>query len=97
MSGRFYLLAWPQPLEFLWPSPNLFCSFAIAKVSILLSICMTSWFLVLTKQAGKGAHLFLCSLLVCLGLDINFFPSQTIASLRPFASWGYVGIMSTCR
>ena len=29
--------------KFLWPSPNLFCSFAVAKVSILLSIWMASW------------------------------------------------------
>ena len=32
--------------------------------------------LVHSKQAGKRAHLFLCSLLVCLGLHINFSKSD---------------------
>ena len=38
ISGRFHLLSWPQPLGFSKPSLNLACSFAIARVSILLSI-----------------------------------------------------------
>ena len=42
ISRRFCLLGWPQPLGFLQPSPNLFCSFAITSVSILLSIWMTT-------------------------------------------------------
>ena len=42
--------------------------------------------LVCSKQAGKRAHLFLCSLLVCLGLHINFSksdlcPTQTFCFL----------------
>ena len=32
--------------------------------------------LVCSKWAGKGAHSFLCSLLVCLGLHINFSKSD---------------------
>ena len=32
--------------------------------------------LVLSKQAGKRAHLFLCSLLVCFGSHINFSKSE---------------------
>ena len=44
ISGRFYLLGWPHPLAFSQPSLNSFDSFAIARVSILLSIWMTSWF-----------------------------------------------------
>ena len=32
--------------------------------------------LVCSKWAGKRAHLFLCSLLVCLGLHINFSKSD---------------------
>ena len=43
ISGSFYLLGLPQPLGFLLPSPNLFCSFAITRVCIFLSIWMTSW------------------------------------------------------
>ena len=43
ISGRSYLLGLLHPLGFLCPSPNLFCSFAITKVHVLLSIWMTSW------------------------------------------------------
>ena len=38
ITGRFYLLGWLQPLGFSQPSLNLSCSFANARVSILLSI-----------------------------------------------------------
>ena len=51
--------------------------------------------LVCSKWVGKRACLFLCSLLVCLGLHINF-PSWTFASLSPLLFWGCVGILSTC-
>ena len=37
--------------------------------------------LVCFKQAGKGAHSFLCSLLVCLGLHINFAKSDLCLTL----------------
>ena len=48
---------------------------------ILVPIC--------SKWVGKRAHLFLCSLLVCLGLHINFSKSdlhlsQTFCSLGTF-------------
>ena len=76
INGRFSLLGLPQPPGFLHPSQNLFCSFAIPKVCILLSIWLTSWSLFASKQAGKRAYLFLCSLLVCLGLHINFSKSD---------------------
>ena len=52
--------------------------------------------LVCSKQAGKRACLFLHSLLVCLGLHINF-PSQTFTSLSPLLFWGCVGILSACQ
>ena len=38
ISGRFYTLGWPQPLGFSQSSVNLFCSFAVTRVSVLLSI-----------------------------------------------------------
>ena len=76
ISGRFYLLVWPQPLGFSQASLNLSCPFAIARVSILLSICLTNLVLVQSKWAGKRAHSFLCSLLVCLTLHINFSKSN---------------------
>ena len=51
ISGRFLLLGWPQPLGFSPPELNLFCSFAITRVSVLLSIWMTSWsWLILSRQ-----------------------------------------------
>ena len=35
ISRKFYLLGWPQPLGFSWPSLNLSCFFAITRVSVL--------------------------------------------------------------
>ena len=43
ISGRFYHLGWPQLHGFSQPSLDLFCSSAIRRVSILLSVWMTSW------------------------------------------------------
>ena len=59
ISGRFYLLGWPQPLGYLQPSLNPSCSFAIAKVSILLSIWMTSWcWFALSGQVRRLTHFY---------------------------------------
>ena len=43
--------------------------------------------LVHSKQVGKRAHFFLCSLLVCLGLHINFSKSDLCLS-QTFTFWG---------
>ena len=52
--------------------------------------------LVCSKQAGKRAHLFLCSLLVHLGLHINCSKLDLhLSQSLPF--WGCVGILSTCQ
>ena len=88
ISGGFYLLDLPQPLGFSHPSLNPFYSFAITKVCILSSIWMISWSLVRSKRAGKRARLFLCSLLVCLGLHINFSKSD----LRLSQSFTFLGL-----
>ena len=95
ISGRFYLFGWPQPLRFSQPSLNIFCSFAILRVSVLLSIWMTSWsWFALSRQVSGLAHFCVP---YWFGLaDILIFPSQTFASHRPFVSWGYVGILSIC-
>ena len=92
ISGRCYLLGWPQPLEFLLPSLNLSCSFAIARVSVLLFIWMRScsWFF-LSGQVKGLAHF--C---VHYYLGLDYIPSLIFTSLRFFVSWGYVGILSTC-
>ena len=96
ISGRFYLLGWPQPLSFSKPSLNLFCSFAIASVSVLLSIWITSWsWFVLTSQV-RGFACFCVPYWFSLDY-ILIFPSLTFASLRLFVSWGYVGILSACQ
>ena len=72
ISGRFYLLGWPQP-------PRVFT--ALTKPVLVLCCCKgfhiaiyLDDFLVLvhSKQAGKRACSFLCPLFVCLGLHINF-------------------------
>ena len=76
ISGRFYNLGLPQPLGFLYSSPNLFCSFAFAKVYVLSSIWMTSWSSFALNRWGKRACLFLCSLLVRVGLNTNFSKSD---------------------
>ena len=58
ISGRFYPLGLQQPLGFLHPSPNLFCSFAIVRVCILLSIWMTSWSLFALSGQVRGQTCF---------------------------------------
>ena len=58
ISGRFYLLALPQSLGFSHPSPNLFCSFTVVKVCVLLSIWMTSWTLFALNWPVRGHDCF---------------------------------------
>ena len=43
INGRFYLLGWTEPHGFSLPKLNLYCSFVIKRVSVLLFIWMTSW------------------------------------------------------
>ena len=80
----------------LHPSPNLFCSFAIAKVCVLLSIWMTSW----SSFALTGwVREHTCYVVSCWSVlvYISIFPSLTFTTFRPFVSWGYVGILSACQ
>ena len=76
ISVKFCLLGWPQLLGFSLPKLNLFCSFAIARFSILLSVWMTSWSWFILSGQVRGLTHFLCSLLVRLGLHINFSKSN---------------------
>ena len=92
INGRFYLLGLPQPLGFLHPSQNLFCSFAIAKVCILLSISMTSWSSFTPSGQVRGCTCF-CVPCWSILVYILIFSSQTFTSLSPLLSWGYVGIL----
>ena len=87
VSGRFYLYGLPQPLWYLCPSPNLFCSFAITKVCILLSIWMTSWSLFALSGWVRG-HACFCVLSWSTLVYITIFPSLTFTSLRPLLFWG---------
>ena len=96
ISGRFYHLALPQSLGFLCLSPNLFCSFAVTRVCIFLSIWMTSWHLFALNGRVRGHDLFCVSCWSVL-VYISIFPSLTFASLRPLLFWGYAGILSTCQ
>ena len=94
-SRRFCLLGLPQPLGFLCSSPNLFCSFAITKVCILLSIWMTSWSLFALRWQVRGLTCF-CVPCWSILVYISIFPSRTFASLKPLLFWGYVGILYAC-
>ena len=96
ISGRFYLLGLPLPPGFLHPSPNLFCSFAITKVCVLLSIWMTSWSLFPLSGQERG-HACFCVPCWSIWVYTSILLSLTFASLRPLLSWGYVGILSTCQ
>ena len=51
--------------------------------------------LVCSKQAGKRAHLFLCSCWFIL-VYTSIFSNRTFASLSPLLFWGCVGILSAC-
>ena len=96
LSGRFCLLGWSHPLKFFTALTNLLCSFAVTRVSVLLSIWMTSWsWFAVSGQVGGLAHFCV----PCwFSLDyILIFPSLTCASLKYFVSWGYVGILSVCQ
>ena len=96
ISGRFYTLGLPQPLGFLHPSPNLFCSFAIARACVLLSIWMTSWSLFALSRQVRG-HTCFCVPSWSILVYTSVFASQTFASLSPLLFWGCVGILSACR
>ena len=96
ISGRFYLLGWPQPLGFSQPLLNLICPFAITRVLILSSIWITSWsWFALSGQVRELTHFCVP---YWFTLDcILMFPSLTFTSPRHFVSWVYVGILSTCQ
>ena len=72
------------------------CSFAIAKVCLLLSIWMTTWSLFTLSGQVRGHTLF-CVPCWSIWIYISIFPSRTFASLRPLLSWGYVRILSACQ
>ena len=90
ISGRFCLLGLPHP------SPNLFCSFAIANICILLSIWMTSRSSFALSRWVRRPTCF-CAPCWAILVYISIFPSLTFASLRPLLSWDNVGILSTCQ
>ena len=79
ISGGFYLLQLPLPLGFLHPSPNLFCSFAVAKVCVLLSIWKTSWSL-FTLSGQVRRHACFCVPFWSILVYISIFPSLTFTS-----------------
>ena len=80
-TGPWVFTALTKPILFL-------CQIVIYLDDILILVC--------SKWAGKRAHSFLCSLLVWLGLHINFSKSD-LHLMQTFASWGYVGILTTCQ
>ena len=92
ISGKFYFWAVHSPKVFTaLTEPILFL--AIAGVSELLSVWMTSWsWFTLSRQVRGLIHFY-----IPYWFALNFIlviPNLTFASLRPFVSWGYVGILS---
>ena len=76
INGRFYLLGWPQPPQVFTAlaKPILFlCHHRGFSIDIYLDDILV---LVHSKQAGKRSCSFLFSLLVRLGLHINFSKSD---------------------
>ena len=77
-------------------SLNLSWSFAVTRVSTLLSIWMTSWFWFALIGQVRGLTHFLC--LCCFALDyILILPDLTFVSPIFFVLWGYVGKLSICQ
>ena len=96
---HFLCFVWhnvPYQWKVLHPSQNLFCSFPITKVCILLSIWMTS----LSSFALSGqvrGHTCFCVPFWSVLVYTSIFPSLTFASLSPVLFWGYVGILYACQ
>ena len=80
ISRRFYLLG-QQPQRLSQPSINIYCSFAVTRVSVLLSIWMTSWsWFALSRQVSGLAH-FCVPYWFTLDYILNFL-GLTFALLR---------------
>ena len=76
ISRRFYLLVQPQPQGISAPSLNLSCSFAVMRVSILLSIWMTFWSSFTLSGQVRGLTHFCALYWFGLELHINFSKSD---------------------
>ena len=83
----FDLLGLPQPLGFLCLSPNLFCSFAITKVCILLSIWMISWYL-FTLNGWVRGHACFCVPCWSILVYISIFPKSDLCLSQTFTFLG---------
>ena len=93
ISGTFYLLGFPQLLGFTSLIKPI-CSFAVAKVCILLSIWMTFWpSFALSGQVGVHACFVF---LVGLSWSIHHFSKSDLCLSLSLLFWGCVGILSTC-
>ena len=71
----FYHLGWLWPLGLSLHLLNPYCSFSNARIFVLLFIQMIFWSS-LTQHMLARSQSFLCSLLLCLGLHINFSKSE---------------------
>ena len=83
ISGQFYILGWQHSLGFSGPSLNLSCSFAITRVSVMLSIWMISWSWFALSRQVRGLTLFCVPYWFALD-SLLIFLSLTFASLRIF-------------
>ena len=87
ISGRFYLLGLLQLLGVFCPSPNLFCSFAVTRVCVLLSIWMTSWSSFALSGWVRG-HICFCVPCWSILVYISIFPKSDLCLSQTFCFLG---------
>ena len=85
-KGRFFLLGLLQSLGFSSHSLNPYCSFAIARVCMLLYTWKISWSLLTSIMLARRLKLSF-ALLLHLGLHIQFFKSD-FHSTQESSFWG---------
>ena len=93
---KFYPLGWPQPFRFSLPLTKPIFFLCHCKGFCIFIYLYDILVLVHSEWASKRAHSFLCSLLVQLGLHINF-SMPDLHFTQTFCFLGYAGILSTCQ
>ena len=88
-------MGWQQPLGFSLHLLNSFSSFASTKVLILIYTYLDDMLVLIHSICWEEGMILLCSLLVYLGLHINF-SNLNLILLSTFVSWDWVVIQWVC-